>query len=431
MAFIVSIALLLLPDSAVAGVINGADTAWMLTATALVVMMAPAGLALFYGGQIGRKSVLNTIGMAYTAFCTGFLVWIIAGYSIAFGSTDGLFFGDFSQIMLRNIGVNDVTGTIPTTLFVCFQGAFAGITIAIVAGSVVERVRYSTWLIFCALWTLFCYAPVAHFIWGGGFLSHRGELDFAGGTVVHINAGVAGLVCAAMLGRRQLATSPVRPSSLRITLLGSALLWLGWFGFNAGSALGANSIAAHVILVTNIAACAGGFGWLMAEWLSRSRRTLTGTASGVVCGLVAITPAAGYVGVSEAMLIGLISGVLGYYAVTRSKILSRLDDSLDAFAIHGLIGIFGALATGIFANPDIGSGTGLLYGNPMQVVWQLFAVLAVIAYTTVLTAICFTLASFIARGKRVTVEEEALGMDYSYHGEEGLDMRSDKNKPKN
>ena len=422
----------LLPEAAFAeDSLSAADTAWVMTATALVVLMAPAGLALFYCGQTRRKSALNTIGMSYTAFCAGFVAWVVAGYTIAFGEGGGPFIGGFSKIFLSGIGLHDLTGTIPETLFVCFQGAFAGVAASIVAGSVVERARYSTWIIFCFLWTLLCYSPMAHFVWGGGFLSNHGELDFAGGTVVHINAGVAGLVCAAMLGgRRGLDPRDIRPASIRLTLLGSALLWFGWFGFNAGSALAADALAANAFLVTNIAACAGGIGWLTVEWLTRARRTLAGTASGVVCGLVAITPAAGFVGPGAALAIGLLGGGLGHYAVIRTKVALRLDDSLDAFGVHGLIGIFGALATGVFADPDIGGAAGLLHGNPMQVVWQALAVLATVAYSAAATAICFQAAAFIARGKRVTEEQETLGMDFAYHGEEGLDARSGDSPPR-
>ena len=421
---------MLLPGVAFAeDALSAADTAWVMTAAALVILMAPAGLALFYGGQTRRKSALNTIGMSYTAFCVGFLAWVVAGYTIAFGG-EGPFIGGFSKAFLAGVGARDLVGTIPETLFACFQGAFAGVAVAIVAGSVVERTRYSTWIIFCALWTVFCYAPVAHFVWGGGFLSEHGELDFAGGTVVHLNAGVAGLVCAALLGRRRESGAPdQRPASLRLTLLGSALLWFGWLGFNAGSALAADEIAANAFLVTTIAASAGGLGWLLTEWLTRSRRTLIGTASGVVCGLVAITPAAGFVGAGSSIVIGLLGGVVGYFAVTKLKAMLRADDTLDAFGVHGVVGIFGALATGVFADPDIGGSAGALFGNPGQLGRQAMAVLGAAAYSAVATAICFEAAAFIARGKRVTEEQEDLGMDFAYHGEEGLDARAAASSP--
>tara|TARA_R110000868_G_scaffold304437_17_gene565280 strand:- start:10559 stop:11869 length:1311 start_codon:yes stop_codon:yes gene_type:complete len=403
--------------------INSGDTAWLLIATALVMLMTPAGLALFYGGLTQNKHVLNTIGMSYMAFCTGTIAWIVIGYSLAFGEGNA-FIGDFSNIFLKGIGVNDVSGSIPTLLFVAFQGTFAAIAVAIVSGSIIERVRFSTWGIFSVLWVIAVYAPIAHWVWGGGFLSESGEMDFAGGTVIHINAGVAGLVLSYLVGKRmEHSLEEVRkPSSIKFMILGSALLWFGWFGFNGGSQLAADGIAANALLVTNVAACAGALIWLTIEWFIVKKPTLIGMASGAVSGLVGITPASGFVDVSGALAIGIISGLVGYWGVVHLKSMIKHDDTLDAFGIHGLVGIAGALLTGIFANPAVNGGAGLLYGNPMQLLVQAKAVLITIAYSAVGTFLVWKLASLITRGDRIDEELELEGMDIGYHGEHHMVM---------
>lgn len=403
--------------------INSGDTAWLLIATALVMLMTPAGLALFYGGLTQNKHVLNTIGMSYMAFCTGTIVWIVVGYSLAFGEGNA-FIGDFSAVLLHGIGVNDVSGSIPTLLFVAFQGTFAAIAVAIVSGSIIERVRFSTWGIFSVLWVIAVYAPIAHWVWGGGFLSESGEMDFAGGTVIHINAGVAGLVLSYLVGKRmEHSLEEVRkPSSIKFMILGSALLWFGWFGFNGGSQLAADGIAANALLVTNIAACAGALVWLTIEWFIVKKPTLIGMASGAVSGLVGITPASGFVDVSGALAIGIISGLVGYWGVVHLKSMIKHDDTLDAFGIHGLVGIAGALLTGVFANPEVNGGAGLLYGNPMQLWVQAKAVLITIAYSAVATFIVWKIASFITRGDRIDEDLELEGMDIGYHGEHHMVM---------
>lgn len=399
-------------------IINSGDTAWLLVATALVMLMTPAGLALFYGGLTQNKHVLNTIGMSYMAFCTGSIVWVIVGYSLAFG-TGNAFIGDFSHILLRGIGVNDVSGTIPTILFVVFQGTFAAIAVAIVSGSIIERVRFSTWGVFSVLWVIAVYSPVAHWVWGGGFLSESGEMDFAGGTVIHINAGIAGLVLSYLVGKRkEHHLEEVRvPSSIKFMILGSALLWFGWFGFNGGSQLAADGIAANALLVTNVAACAGALIWLTIEWFIVKKPTLIGMASGAVSGLVGITPASGFVDVSGALAIGIISGIVGYWGVVHLKSMMKHDDTLDAFGIHGLVGIAGAILTGVFANPAINGGAGLLYGNPMQVWIQTKAVLITIAYSAVATFLVWKLTTLITQGGRIDEKLELEGMDIGYHGE--------------
>ncbi len=404
------------------GEISQGDTAWMLMATALVMLMTPAGLALFYGGLTRSRSVLNTIGMSYVAFCAANIVWAVVGYSLVFGG-NGAILGTLKHIMLNGIDVNSVTGSIPTLLFVAFQGTFAAITVAIVSGSIIERIKFSTWIYFAFLWTLVVYCPVAHWVWGGGFLSHHGELDFAGGTVIHINAGVAGLVLLFLLGkRRDFVAEKAKPSSLKLTILGSALLWFGWFGFNAGSGLAANGIAANAFLVTNLAACFGGMSWLIIEWIDSKKHSIIGIASGVVAGLVGITPAAGYVDFTGAAAIGLGSGIVGYICVVKLKNWIRYDDTLDAFGLHGMVGIFGAIATGIFANPAVNSGTGLLYGNPSQVWTQLFAVLVISAYSAIATFVVYKICAFLTKGGRVSERQEDLGMDEALHGEKAFDL---------
>ena len=406
--------------------INAADTAWLITATALVMMMTPAGLALFYGGLTRRGSVMNTIGMAYTAYCVGTLAWVVAGYSIAFGDDTNPYWGGLGKALMRGVGAQDLVGGIPEILFAAFQGTFAGIAVAIVSGAIIERVRYSVWLIFCVLWVLLCYAPIAHFVWGGGFLSGHGELDFAGGTVVHINAGVAGLVAAYLIGkRRDFNPETYTPYSIKLTMLGAALLWFGWFGFNAGSALAADFIAANAVMATNVAAAAGGVVWLLIEWLRRKPRSLIGTASGVVAGLVGVTPAAGYVDAAGALAIGALSGAVGYFAVMEVKKFLGYDDSLDAFGIHGIVGIFGALATGVFANPAINGAAGALYGNPAQLLTQLGVVAATILYCVIATAIIFKLSTLIAGGARVSSSHEEEGMDSAYHSERDSHSRDE------
>tara|TARA_A100000164_G_C21891125_1_gene765453 strand:- start:425 stop:1660 length:1236 start_codon:yes stop_codon:yes gene_type:complete len=404
--------------------INSGDTAWMLISSALVMLMTPAGLTLFYGGLTQRKSVLNTIGMSYTAFCTASVVWVVIGYSIAF-SGNGAFFGNFDYLLLKGITVNDVEGTIPTLLFVFFQGTFAAIAIALVSGSIIERVRYSTWFVFSILWVILVYSPVAHWVWGGGFLNQLGELDFAGGTVIHVNAGVAGLVLVYLLGNREgYKKTSVRPASVKLMILGSALLWFGWFGFNGGSQLAADGIAANALLVTNVAAACGGLAWLLIEWFTTSSKpTLIGSASGVVSGLVGITPAAGYVDVSGALIIGLGSGLVGYFGVVKLKKWLGYDDTLDVFGIHGLVGAFGAIATGIFANPLVNEGnSGLLYGNPGQVWIQLQSVVYISLYSAIATFIIYKIISLIFGKGRISEEVEKDGMDMAYHGERGFDI---------
>jgi Amt family ammonium transporter len=402
------------------------NTAWVLVATALVMLMTPAGLALFYGGMTRSKNILNTIGMSFLAYCIVSVVWILWGYSLAFGTDVGGVIGSLENVFLSGISVNDIwaTGNIPTLLFVGFQLTFAAITVALISGAVIERMKFQAWLIFTILWVTFVYSPIAHWVWGGGFLSKLGALDFAGGTVVHINAGVAGLVLAILLGRRtDYGKKAIVPSSIVLTVAGAALLWFGWFGFNAGSELGADGIAASALLVTNTAAALGAIVWMLVEWMVTKKPTLLGAASGAVSGLVAITPAAGFVDIIGSVVIGLVSGIVGFIGVYWLKSKLKYDDSLDAFGVHGLNGIWGAIATGIFANPSVNSaGKGLLYGNPGQVIVQVEAVLATIVYTAIMTAILYFITSVLTGGARVDEETEVIGLDESVHGERGFEI---------
>ena len=401
--------------------LDSGNTAWMLMATALVMLMTPAGLALFYGGLTQSKSVLNTVGMSYAAFITGTLAWVIIGYSLAF-SEGNEFIGGFDYFMLRNISITDMVAgpNIPKLLDVAFQGTFAAIAVAIVSGSIIERVRFSTWIWFSVFWVVLVYAPICHWVWGSeGFL--HGDLDFAGGTVIHINAGISGLVLALLVGRRLNLHEERKPSSIKFMILGSALLWFGWFGFNGGSAYGANFTAASAILVTNVAACAAGIVWLMIEWFIIKKPTLIGIASGVISGLVAITPAAGYVDITGALIIGSAGSIVGYIGVVKLKTYFKHDDTLDAFGMHGLVGIAGALLTGLLATPAVNpDAAGLFYGNPAQLLIQLKSIGATIIYSAVATFIVYKAVALFTRGGRINEELELEGMDIGYHGEQHI-----------
>nr|WP_321268207.1 ammonium transporter [uncultured Sulfurimonas sp.] len=412
------IALLALPTLVFAqDTLSSGDTAWMLVATAFVMLMTPAGLALFYGGLTRSKNVLNTIGMSFGAYAVGTLVWVLVGYSIAFG--DGDFIGT-GKVMLSGITSDSLSGTIPELLFVAFQGTFAAIAVAIASGSMIERVKFSTFMIFVALWVLAVYAPVTHWAWGGGTTLNFGEMDFAGGTVVHLNAGVAGFVVAMILGRRKdYGKAIIKPFSPVLVVLGAALLWFGWFGFNAGSEVAADGVSASAFLVTNVAASLGVIGWITVEWLVYKKATLVGGASGAVAGLVAITPASGSAGVDGAIIIGLVGGALGFYGVAKLKSMFKVDDSLDAFWIHGLVGIWGSIATALFiadyAMPED-------YSMGSQLVAQFSAIGLTIVYSAIATAIVYFIASAVTGGGRVDEETESRGLDETVHGEKAINL---------
>ncbi len=404
--------------------LNSGDTAWMIVSTALVMMMTPAGLALFYGGMSRYKNLLNTLAMTFVAYCLASIVWVMWGYSLAFGPDKGGMIGGLDFFFFAGITPASLEGTIPTNVFALFQMTFACITVALVLGSIVDRMKFSAWVVFTVLWVTFVYCPIAHWVWGKGWMASIGALDFAGGTVVHINAGVAGLVLSLVLGKRiGFGKEAMFPSSIALTALGAALLWFGWFGFNAGSALVADGLAGSAFLVTNTSAAAAALAWMFTEWLINKKPTVLGIASGVVAGLVAITPAAGFVGLGSSVLIGIAAGVLGFFAVARLKLKLGYDDSLDAFGVHGMCGTLGALATGLFADPAINAaGTGLFFGNPMQVVIQLVSILATAVFTAVATLVLIYLTKALTGGLRVEEENERIGLDSAIHGERAFEI---------
>lgn len=408
--------------------LNSGDTAWMMISTALVLLMTPAGLALFYSGMTRSKNTLNTFAMVMGAFVVAMLVWVLAGYSIAFGANESALLqnvmGGFGNVMLDGIKWTDLSGTYPKYVFVIFQGTFAAITVAIASGSVIGRMKFSSWLVFAALWGLIVYAPIAHMVWGGkgALLFDAGALDFAGGTVVHMNGGLAGLVLALLLGKRAgYPKTPMKPYSILLTSTGAALLWFGWYGFNGGSAFGANAIAGLAFLTTTVAAAAAGVVWMLLEWMTFKKPTLLGIASGIVSGLVAITPAAGFVNADSAFLIGIIGAAVGFFGVVSLKKKLGYDDSLDAFGIHFLAGLWGAVATGLLALDD----KGLLWDGPLQEsgnrMGQLFvqfeSVVIVGCFTLAGTVIVYFIASAVTGGARVDAQTEEIGLDESIHGE--------------
>ncbi len=404
--------------------LDSGDTAWIIVSAALVMMMTPAGLALFYGGMSRYKNLLNTFAMTLVAYCLTSVIWMVWGYSLAFGPDKAGLVGGLDHLFMAGIGVDTLTGSIPTMVFAMFQMTFACITVALVLGAIVDRMKFSSWVVFTVLWVTFIYCPVAHWAWGGGWMGAMGALDFAGGTVVHINAGVAGLVLALVVGKRiGYGKEAMFPSSITLTALGAGLLWFGWFGFNAGSALAADGVAASAFLVTNTSAATAALAWMFAEWKVNNKPTVLGLASGVVAGLVAITPAAGFVNMPASLAIGLVAGLLGFYSVAVLKQKLGYDDSLDAFGVHGMCGIWGALATGIFANPAITEGaSGLLYGNPKQLWIQIVSIAATAAFTAVGSVVIIYVTKAITGGLRVPEEEEVQGLDSAVHGERGFEI---------
>jgi Amt family ammonium transporter len=408
-----------------ADVLNSGDTAWVIVATAMVMVMTPAGLALFYGGMSRYKNLLNTIAMTFVSYCLASIIWLMWGYTLAFGPDKKGIIGGLDHLFLAGIGVNSLTGSIPTSVFALFQMTFACITVALVIGSIVDRMKFSSWIVFTILWITFIYCPVAHWVWGEGWMGKMGALDFAGGTVVHINAGVAGLVLSLVVGKRLgYGREAMFPSSITLTGLGAALLWFGWFGFNAGSRLAADGVAGSAFLVTNTSASMAALSWMFAEWIVNKKPTLLGIASGAIAGLVAITPAAGFVNLPASMIIGFVAGVLGFYSVAVLKQKIGYDDSLDAFGVHGMCGIWGALATGIFANPAISEGAkGLIYGNPKQLWIQFVSIIATAIFSAIGTVIIISVTKFVTNGLRVKEESERLGLDGSIHGERGFEIQ--------
>jgi len=418
--------LLLFPFSSAmaAETLNAGDTAWVIVATALVMMMTPAGLALFYGGMSRYKNILNTFAMTIVSYCIASIIWVVWGYTLSFGPDRAGIIGGLQHLFLNGIDVHSLHGSIPTYVFVLFQMTFAGITVALILGAIVDRMKFSAWVVFTLLWVTFVYCPLAHWVWGGGWMAAMGALDFAGGTVVHINAGVAGLILCLILGKRiGYGKEAMFPASVTLTGLGAALLWFGWFGFNAGSQLAADGVAASAFLATNTSAAAGALAWMFAEWFTTQKPTVLGIASGSVAGLVAITPAAGFVGMPASLIIGLGAGLLGFYSVTKIKPIAGYDDSLDAFGVHGMCGIWGALATGIFADPKITAGArGLLYGNPRQLWIQFLSILGTAAFTAAGTLIVIAATRLLTGSLRVDPESEVEGLDGALHGESAFEI---------
>lgn len=403
--------------------IDTGDTAWMIVATALVMLMTIPGLALFYGGLAKRKDALNTIAMSFVTFCIVSVLWVIYGYTFAFGTDISGIIGLPAKLLLAGVGANSITDlakTIPEYIFIVYQLTFAAITVALASGAYIERMKFSAWILFSVLWMTFVYLPVAHWVWGGGFLAKLGALDFAGGTVVHINAGIAALVGALVLGKRREMT--LIPNNLTMVVTGAGLLWFGWFGFNAGSALAANGLAGAAFINTNTATAVAAVVWMFTEWLYSKKPTVLGLASGAVAGLVAITPAAGFVNVTGAIIIGLMAGIVPFFAIAVLKPKLGYDDTLDAFGIHGIAGTLGALLTGVFADPSINeAGRGLLYGNPGQLITQLIAVGVTFVYSGVMTFLIFIVIKAII-GLRVEPEDEITGLDESEHGEKAYNL---------
>lgn len=395
--------------------LNAGDTSWVLTSSALVLAMIVPGLALFYGGMVRSKNVLSTMMHSLISICLVSVVWVFWGYSLAFGPDIGGIIGGMDLMGLAGVGSEPSDGsTIPHSAFMVFQMMFACITVALISGAIAERMKFSAFVLFAILWVTLVYAPLAHWVWGGGWLAGLGDLDFAGGTVVHISSGVAALTCALVLGRRSgYGTENMSPHNLPFTIIGAGLLWVGWFGFNAGSALAADGIASSAFVATQVAAAAGALAWLGVEWAYRGTPTMLGAASGVVAGLVAITPAAGFVGPVSAILIGLGGGAICYLGVFLKNRMGY-DDALDVLGIHGIGGTWGALATGLFAS--VGGGTGLFFGNPGQVLIQAIGVGATWIFAGLGTFVILKIVDGVV-GLRVSKEEEVLGLDLTQHSE--------------
>jgi len=405
--------------AAPAPTLDTGDTAWMLTATAIVLMMTIPGLALFYGGLVRKKNILSLVMQCFAITCLITIVWMVAGYSLAFtdGGSLNSYIGGFSKVLLNGVGKDSLTLTIPESVFFTFQLTFAIITPALIVGAFADRMKFSALVLFMVLWSLIVYAPITHWVWGGGFLAGAGVLDFAGGTVVHINAGIAGLVCSIYLGKRYgYGTENMAPSNLVYSVVGASLLWVGWFGFNAGSAVAANASAGMAMAVTQIATAAAALAWMFIEWLVHKKPSVLGIISGAVAGLVAITPASGFVGPTGALWIGIAAGLGCFFASTTVKRVFGYDDSLDVFGIHAVGGIIGALLTGVFAVEAIGGKPGLLEGNPGQVLTQGYGILATIIWCAIATFAILIVVNIIT-GVRVSQATEVEGLDINLHGE--------------
>lgn len=398
--------------------LNTGDTAWILMSTALVMIMTLPGLALFYGGMSKNKNVLNTMFLSLTGFAIASVIWIAYGYQFTFGSTIGGFIGAPTNFLLTGISLDmlHVDTTIPELLYVVFQATFAAITVALISGAVVGRMKAKAWMVFVALWLTLVYVPIAHWVWGGGWLFNLGALDFAGGAVVHLNSGIAALALITVLGPRK--DRRLLPHHLGYAVIGAALLWFGWFGFNAGSALGANGLAANAFITTNTAAAMAMIAWILLDIWKTGKPTILGAITGAVAGLVAITPAAGFVDVPASLIIGFTTVFVSYLGISYLKPKLGYDDALDAFGVHGLSGTWGAILTGVFACPAINEAAGLLYGNPNQLVIQIISIVAVALYSFIVT---YIIAQVLDKtmGIRVDEQTEIEGLDANEHEEVG------------
>jgi len=410
--------------------LNGADTAWMLTATALVLFMTIPGLSLFYAGLVRVKNVLSVLMQCFALTCLMSLVWFALGYTIAFGSDgveQGKWIGDFGNMFFANISMDDMNGGIPATLFAIFQMTFAIITPALIVGGFAERMKFSAMLLFCTIWVLVVYSPICHWVWGGGWLGQMGLQDFAGGTVVHITAAVAALVAALVMGpRKGFGHTAMPPHNLTMTLTGAGMLWVGWFGFNAGSAVAADNSAAMAMLVTHLSASAGALAWMTMEWVRHGKPSALGIVTGMVAGLGTITPASGSVGPAAAVLIGLTAGVVCYFATISIKQVLKIDDSLDVFPVHGVGGALGTILAGVFCSTQLGifSGNGFSDGVDSiggQLMIQATGVVATFVYTLVASFIILKFVDMLI-GLRVTGDEETQGLDLVLHDERGYDL---------
>ena len=417
------LSLLLISPLAMAGELNQASTAWVLTATALVLFMTIPGLSLFYAGLVRVKNVLSVLMQCFAITCVVSIIWLIVGYSLAFSEGNG-FIGGLSNVMMAGIQEGTMNGDIPDSVFAMFQLTFAIITPALVVGGFAERMRFSSMLVFSAVWLVIVYIPVTHWVWGGGWLGEIGLLDFAGGTVVHVTAGVAAITTAMVMGpRRGFPTTPMTPHNMTMTVTGAGMLWVGWFGFNAGSALAANGDAGMAMLVTHMSAAAGAFTWMCIEWIKFGKPSALGAVTGMVAGLGTITPASGFVGPAGALVIGVSAGFVCFTMTMFIKQKLRIDDSLDVFPVHGVGGALGTILAGVFASSSLGIFSGQGDGVPIgeQVVIQLIGVGAVGVYTAVLTFVLLKTIDLVI-GLRVSEEEETEGLDINQHNERGYDM---------
>ena len=402
-------------------VFSAGDTSWVLISTLLVLLMSIPAVAFFYGGLSKKKNVLNTMFLSFIAFSILSVIWVIFGYQFAFGEPSLYgFIGSPTNFLLKGIGLNDLTGSIPTLVFIMFQCAFAGLTAALISGALVGRMKIKAWVIFVPIWACLVYIPIAHWVWGGGWLMQMNALDFAGGTVVHINSGVSALAVALVLGKRK--DTSLIPHNLGYAVLGAALLWFGWMGFNGGSGLAADGLAANAIIVSNVSAATALIVWTILDTYIVGKPTVLGAISGAVAGLVAITPAAGFVDVSGALIIGAVAPFVSYFAIYMLKAKMGYDDALDVWGIHGMSGIWGAIATGIFAVPAIGGTAGLLYGNPGQVLIQVISVIATMIYAFTISFVLAKILDKAMGGIRVEESEEIGGLDTNLHEESAYNL---------